>query len=181
MVSACCSIPPPDWTITPTPHGSATMAMATFAGRQRRAGASWKRWQQRGSEARITELSEIFTTATRLEAQFRDTNAAAGDLGRDGAVRGPWPEPACRRPSAVRQPVVYGPRRAGCQRSAPAAPANQPAAGNGRSGARHPREKWSPAMGNRFRAVWRGWGQKDLLYPLAERSGQRRPRRAAAR
>ncbi len=20
----CCSIPPPDWTITPTPHGSAT-------------------------------------------------------------------------------------------------------------------------------------------------------------
>ena len=27
-------------------------------------------WQQRGSEARITELSEIFTTATRLEAQF---------------------------------------------------------------------------------------------------------------
>ncbi|STT54566.1 ABC transporter ATP-binding protein [Klebsiella pneumoniae] len=23
--------------------------------------------------------------------------------------RGPWPEPACRRPSAVRQPVVYGP------------------------------------------------------------------------
>ena len=27
-------------------------------------------WQQRGSESRITELSDIFTTATRLEAQF---------------------------------------------------------------------------------------------------------------
>lgn len=27
-------------------------------------------WQQRGSETRITELSDIFTTATRLEAQF---------------------------------------------------------------------------------------------------------------
>ena len=36
-------------------------------------------WQQRGSEARITELSEIFTTATRLEAQFwqMGLNAAA--------------------------------------------------------------------------------------------------------
>ncbi len=40
-------------------------------------------WQQRGSKARITELSEIFTTATRLEAQFwqMGLNAAAGDPG----------------------------------------------------------------------------------------------------
>ena len=38
---------------------------------------------------------------------------AAAETRRDGAgYRGPWPEPACRRPSAVRQPVVYGPRRA---------------------------------------------------------------------
>ena len=36
-------------------------------------------WQQRGSESRITELSDIFTTATRLEAQFwqMGLNAAA--------------------------------------------------------------------------------------------------------
>ncbi len=70
-------------------------------------------WQQRGSEARITELSEIFTTATRLEAQFWQMGLNARRRpGRDGAgYRGPWPEPACRRPSAVRQPVVYGPRR----------------------------------------------------------------------
>ncbi len=36
-------------------------------------------WQQRGSEARLAGLSDIFTTATRLEAQFwqMGLNAAA--------------------------------------------------------------------------------------------------------
>lgn len=28
-----------------------------------------------------------------------------------------------------------------------------------------PAEKWSPAMGNRFRAVWRGWGRKICSTP----------------
>ncbi len=124
-------------------------------------------WQQRGSEARITELSEIFTTATRLEAQFWQMGLnAAAETRRDGAgYRGPWPEPACRRPSAVRQPVVYGPRRAvGVAARRQRRRQNQPAAGDGRSGARHPRrsgrQRWATDSG---RLAW--MGQKDLLYP----------------
>ncbi|KEF74782.1 thiaminase [Klebsiella pneumoniae UHKPC45] len=111
-------------------------------------------WQQRGSEARITELSEIFTTATRLEAQFWQMGLnAAAETGRDGAgYRGPWPEPACRRPSAVRQPVVYGPRRAvGVAARRQRRRQNQPAAGDGRSGARHlrrsGRQRWATDSG----------------------------------
>ncbi len=47
-VSACCSIPPPDWTITPTPHGSATMAMKAIC---RASAPRWRCWKRCGSSA----------------------------------------------------------------------------------------------------------------------------------
>ncbi len=45
---ACCSIPPPDWTITPTPHGSATMAMKAIC---RASAPRWRCWKRCGSSA----------------------------------------------------------------------------------------------------------------------------------
>ena len=123
-------------------------------------------WQQRGSEARITELSEIFTTATRLEAQFwqMGLNAAAETracLAPGIEVRG-LSHVGDRR--LFDNLSFYGPRRAvGVAARRQRRRQNQPAAGDGRSGAAL--EKWSPAMGNRFRAVWRGWGRKICSTP----------------
>jgi thiaminase/transcriptional activator TenA len=61
-------IRPPDSPITPMPHGSATTAMKAICTASRGAGAAGTRLAAARREARITELSEIFTTATRLEA-----------------------------------------------------------------------------------------------------------------